>query len=113
MFMWIQKKGKNLSKKRKDKSDDSTDDQQSNKRRKKSNIPIATDRLLRQSTRNFTKERNMQREMEAQKPRKKRVRKIIKRLSQEQLLLEAQETEKKNLQSYNELKKIEDDKKKN
>jgi len=62
-------------------------------------IPTGTDRKLRRSTLEITKERVLQREMElSQIPRKNRETKIIKKFSQEYLLAEAKETEKKKFQ---------------
>jgi len=112
--VYVDPKRKRGSRKRK-KESDTEEDEQPNKRREKllSYVPVlSTDRKLRQSTIEITKERELQREIELLTPSQKRERKVIKKFSQEYLLSEAKETEKKNLQSYAEMKKIEDDKKK-
>jgi len=72
---------------------------------------IVSDRKLRRSTLETSKEAAMQREKAAAMPTQKKP-KIQKKFTQEFLLNEAKETEKKNLASYAKMKRIEDDKKK-
>uniref|UniRef100_A0A6B2L543 Vps72/YL1 C-terminal domain-containing protein n=1 Tax=Arcella intermedia TaxID=1963864 RepID=A0A6B2L543_9EUKA len=99
------------SKKRKAEEDLSESESESEKKRKKSNIYVApSDRTLRKST--LETSLKQQKEIEAPVSTTKTEKKIVKKFTQEQLLLEAQETEKKNLDSYAQLKKLEDDKKK-
>jgi vacuolar protein sorting-associated protein 72 len=83
----------------------------SDEQRKKLKVTPVSDRKLRRSTLESSKEIAMLREIAANS-HKKRTKKIQKRFSQEFLLQEAKTTEEQNLASYAKMKQIEDDKKK-